>query len=169
MNLRLVLSVTVLSCATAQAQVIGWRGDGTGVMPADCKPVTEWDGKTGKSIVWKTPLPNHGTGSPIVVSKKVIVVCEPGYPAGVAAPLLMCFDADTGKELWRQQMDPFVKLPQAQREQVTALRAEYWDLLRKLHTMYVEWEDSTDEARKAVLQAEARKLFGQPFDKRTDS
>ena len=137
MNQIALLSVAVLSCLAAHAQMIGWRGDGTGVMPPDCKPETEWDGTSGKNIVWKAPLPNHGNSSPIVVGRKVLVTCEPGYPAGVDAPLLMCFDADSGKELWRQQMDPFVKLPTSQRRQLTALRAEYWDLLRKAHTMYV--------------------------------
>ena len=32
-----------------------------------------WDGKSGKNILWKTPLPRRGLSSPIVWSNRVVI------------------------------------------------------------------------------------------------
>jgi hypothetical protein len=59
---RIVLPVILtglLAVAThtnAAENVIGWRGDGwSGVMPADCRPPTEFNGVTGKNLCQKKP------------------------------------------------------------------------------------------------------------------
>ena len=69
--------------------MIGSRYDGTGVYPPGCTPVTKWP--EARNIVWKTPLPNMGNGSPICVGERVFVMCEPGWTHD--APLLVCVDA----------------------------------------------------------------------------
>ena len=130
--------------------MIGWRHDGTGVFPEDCQPVAEWDLATDKNIVWRTPLPNHGNGSPIAVGKKVFVVVEPGYPAGADTPILMCFDGDSGKELWQAPIDPFTTLPASEQKQMTELRALYWSNLRLAHGLLHRYVNG-DEAAGAEL------------------
>ncbi len=155
----LIAALLVMAIAAPAPAMIGWRHDGTGHFPDDCKPVRQWDGQSGKNIVWKTPLPNFGNGSPIVVGRKAFVVCEPGYPEGVDAPLLVCIDANNGDILWRRQMDPFTQLPAAERAKVTALRAEYWAKLRQVNTMAAAYAD-VDEKGKAAIQAEAKRIFG---------
>ncbi len=51
----------------------GWRGprgDGTS---AEAEVPTEWDGKTGTNILWKTPIPGSGYSSPIVSAGAIFV------------------------------------------------------------------------------------------------
>ena len=75
---------------------IGWRGDGSGIFPG-ATPVTEWDHKSGKNIIWKAETPYWGSSSPIVVDGKVITACEPH--------VLLAYDAKTGKLLWHNSSD----------------------------------------------------------------
>ena len=79
---------------------VGWRGDGTGRFPG-ATPVAEWDLSSGKNIVWKTDLPSANS-SPIVAAGKVLLTCEPN--------VLVCLDADRGKELWRAQPSVFAAM-----------------------------------------------------------
>jgi outer membrane protein assembly factor BamB len=69
-----------------------FRGpNGTGTSSDKDIPVT-W---TEKNILWKTPLRGTGHSSAIVVKGKVFLLT-----ATQKERLLLCFDADTGKELW---------------------------------------------------------------------
>jgi len=67
------------------------RGLGDGQFPA-ATPVTKWDFKTGKNIIWRCPLPGWGYSSPIVVGDKAFVTCDWNK--------LICIDVRTGKILW---------------------------------------------------------------------
>jgi outer membrane protein assembly factor BamB len=69
---------------------VGWRGDGSGQYPA-AKPVGQWSAK--KNVLWKADV-GAGTSSPILVGSRLFVTAEPD--------LLICVNADTGKELWRK-------------------------------------------------------------------
>jgi hypothetical protein len=81
----------------------GWprfRGPGgAGAAPAANAP-TDWDGPSGKGILWKTPLPLSGDSSPLVWDGKVFVTA-----ADKTAREVCCFDADTGKMLWRKRVE----------------------------------------------------------------
>ncbi len=96
----------------------GWRGPtGLGYTSEKDLPLT-WDGKTGKNILWKTPI--HGGGknnpefatpgwsSPIVWGDRIFVTTAT-FPAGlaekerrssIAQHHILCFDAKDGKQLW---------------------------------------------------------------------
>jgi hypothetical protein len=99
---RAITSVLILPCIFAGValteQLAGYRRDGTGICP-DCTPPTTW---TEKDVLWETPLPSWGTGSPSYVAGKLFVFCEPA--PGFDFPLLVCLDAKTGAELWRRKV-----------------------------------------------------------------
>ncbi len=86
---------------------VGWRGDGTGCFPG-ATPVSEWDCKTGKNVLWKVDTPYWGTTSPIVAKGRVLTACEPC--------VLLCYDANSGELLWhnsRDQLDVVLQPQQA--------------------------------------------------------
>jgi len=73
-----------------------FRGyDSLGVAEYTNAPIS-WDGKSGKNILWTTPLVRRGLSSPIVWSNRVIVTTGDTEMREVE-----CFDADTGKVLWQ--------------------------------------------------------------------
>lgn len=69
---------------------VGWRGDGGGRYPA-ASPPAKWSAKD--NVLWATDV-GAGQSSPIVVGSRVLVTAEPD--------VLVCLDAASGKELWRQ-------------------------------------------------------------------
>jgi outer membrane protein assembly factor BamB len=68
----------------------GWRGDGSGRYPS-AVPVTRWSAK--EKVLWKSEV-GTGHSSPVVVGQRVFITAEPD--------LLLCLDAETGRELWRK-------------------------------------------------------------------
>lgn len=68
-----------------------------------------------KNLQWKVELPGPGSSSPIIVGDRVLVSCWSGYglsrqePGDIKALKLhlLCFDRSTGKELWKQTIDPY--------------------------------------------------------------
>ncbi len=68
----------------------GWRGDGTGQY-APATPPTKWSAK--ENILWKTEV-GAGSSAPVLAGNRIFVTAEPD--------LLVCVDADSGKELWRK-------------------------------------------------------------------
>ena len=72
--------------------MVGFRGNGSGIYSARNIPTT-WDIASGKNILWSAPLPECALSEPISIAGKVFVCCEP--------ELLVCYDATTGKELWK--------------------------------------------------------------------
>gem|GEM_PF-4769520 len=71
----------------------GLQGDGSGQFPG-ATPVTEWDFRTGRNIIWRAMLPNWGYSSPIVVGDKVFVTTDWNK--------LICLDARDGRTLWQR-------------------------------------------------------------------
>jgi outer membrane protein assembly factor BamB len=69
---------------------VGWRGDGGGQFPS-ANPVTRW--KAGENILWKSEV-GAGHSSPIIVGRRLLIASEPD--------VLVCLDAETGRELWRK-------------------------------------------------------------------
>jgi outer membrane protein assembly factor BamB len=78
----------------------GWRGprgDGTS---SETGAITQWSGDQGseQNIRWKTAIPGKGHASPIVWGQRVFVVtCDEDRHER----LLLCYDADSGRELWK--------------------------------------------------------------------
>jgi len=58
-------------------------------------------------VLWRTPLPNTGESTPIVAGGRVFLTCHTPMTAD-AQPgqeiYAMCFDANSGKELWRREL-----------------------------------------------------------------
>lgn len=69
---------------------VGWRGDGSGQYPS-ADPLTTW--KAEENVLWKSEV-GKGHSSPIVVGRRVFITSEPD--------VLVCLDAETGRELWRK-------------------------------------------------------------------
>jgi outer membrane protein assembly factor BamB len=159
--LALAMFMVGLSFLPAKAAdlplMVGFRGDGTGRFPPDCRPPAEFDGITGQKLVWKVPLPNFSNSSPIVVGRKVFVVCDPGWPEGQDCAVLLCLDAETGKELWRREIDEFAVFSPQEAQAARDLRAEFYRRIRRLNRIMYEYQ-SADEAKKASLYEEARQI-----------
>ena len=139
---------------SAMAGSIGFRGDGTGVLPADAKPPAEFDGVTGKNLVWKSPLPNFSNGSPICVGKKVFVVTDVGWPANAEGdvPHLLCFDAETGKQLWSRPIDAYDALPKEKAEPLRKERAQLWADYRKANEAAAPATEAASQGRPKVAE-----------------
>lgn len=63
------------------------------------KPPIEWDGGTGKNILWKIPVPLPGYNSPIVWGKQIFFSGSDGKIQEIYS-----LDAQTGNILWRKEI-----------------------------------------------------------------
>ena len=82
-----------------------WRGPrGAGVADAGSPPST-WS--RSEHVVWSAELPGWGTSSPVVRDDQVFVTSQTGQ-ANQPMLWLLCFDRTTGRELWRQSVEPGV-------------------------------------------------------------
>ena len=110
------LAFSMLCCvvlaATCEAE--NWarfRGpNGTGISESKSIPL-EWNNET--NLKWSADLPGKGSSSPVVFGDQVFVTSytgygldrkNPGNPADLKRHLI-CFDRNTGKELWRTTVD----------------------------------------------------------------
>jgi outer membrane protein assembly factor BamB len=74
-----------------------FRGPGGLGISAYANVPQTWDGKSGKGILWKTPVPLPGNNSPVVWGKHVFL-----SGADPRRREVYCFDAEHGKLLWQQ-------------------------------------------------------------------
>ncbi len=68
---------------------------------------TFFSGTLGTNIRWRAKLPNTGQGTPVVIGNRVFVQCHEPIAADTETSSLtigLCFDARTGKELWRRNI-----------------------------------------------------------------
>jgi outer membrane protein assembly factor BamB len=78
-----------------------FRGPGgLGISPYTNAPAT-WNGTTGEGILWKTKVPLPGHNSPVVWEDHVFLSGADANDREV-----YCFDASSGKLLWRQAVEP---------------------------------------------------------------
>jgi outer membrane protein assembly factor BamB len=68
---------------------------GSGISPFANVP-DDWDGPSGKNILWKTPVPLSGNSSPVIVAGRVFLTAADDKQRQV-----YCFDAASGKMLWQ--------------------------------------------------------------------
>jgi outer membrane protein assembly factor BamB len=72
-----------------------WRGpDRNGIAPKQNPPL-KWSEK--ENILWQSPVPGRGHGSPIVVGNRVFLATAEHDPDSQS---VLCFDRNTGKQLW---------------------------------------------------------------------
>jgi outer membrane protein assembly factor BamB len=130
----------------------GYRGDGTCVERTGNPPI-EWDGATGKNILWAAPLPNWNLGCPIPVGDRVLVMSEPDRDSDW--PSLVCLDAKDGKVIWKKELDHFAMagLPEAQVAEARKAWHDSLEALRNLYRMRHVYATATDkEAAKKTLE-----------------
>lgn len=76
-----------------------FRGpDGLGRTGATGLPV-DWDGPTGRNILWKSPLPRPGFNSPILWGERLFLTGADGEVREI-----YCYDSATGALLWRHDV-----------------------------------------------------------------
>ena len=84
-----------------------FRGPGgSGIAPPGDYP-TSWDAKTGKGIVWKSPVPLAAPNSPIVWGDRVFL-----SGATKDKREVYCYDAATGAMLWQRPVDNITGSPE---------------------------------------------------------
>ncbi|WP_425615900.1 PQQ-binding-like beta-propeller repeat protein [Anatilimnocola sp. NA78] len=94
------LLVAICSAPALAADWLQFRGSDNSSVAASARVPTEFS--ADKNIAWKSPLVGKGVSGPIVVGKKVFVTASSG--AVVQDRLhVLCFDADSGKQLWHRQ------------------------------------------------------------------
>lgn len=109
-----------------------------------------------------------GIRPPVVAGKLVFVTCEPGWKADW--PLLVCLDADTGKELWRRELNhlPVSRLSADQRFEAAKAWHEFLDGWARGYRAMALWRGGDDaakaEANKQLASAGFRPRGGKPGD-----
>ncbi len=74
-----------------------WRGPNrNGVAEANQTPPLQWDDE--KNILWKSPVPGRGYGSPIVVGDKIFLATSDEEQE---IQSVLCYDRNSGKQLWK--------------------------------------------------------------------
>jgi outer membrane protein assembly factor BamB len=77
-----------------------WRGpDRNGIARAEQKPPLKWN--ESENVLWKSPVPGRGHGSPTVVGDQVFLAAAD--PENEAQSVL-CFHRQTGKQLWQAEV-----------------------------------------------------------------
>lgn len=71
---------------------------GSGISPYTNIP-DEWDGPSGKNIIWKSPVPMPGNSSPVVVAGRIFLT-----GADKNQRQVYCYEAKTGKLLWQRDV-----------------------------------------------------------------
>lgn len=103
MNLTIrtvVLSLLIASpVAATAADWLQFRGtDNRSVAASEPVPAT-WDEQ--ENVAWKAALPGEGVSSPIVVGNRVVVTASSGPNQDRLH--VLCFDVESGKQLWHRQ------------------------------------------------------------------
>src|SRR5262245_20715170 len=76
-----------------------WRGPLRNGIAAPQNVPVEWS--ETKNVIWKTPVPGRGHGSPIVVGSRIFLESADEQ---AKTQSVLCFDRATGKEAWRQEI-----------------------------------------------------------------
>lgn len=59
------------------------------------------------NVLWRTPLPNTGESTPVVAGGRIFITCHTPMSEDSESGqdiFGMCFDSDTGEELWRRRL-----------------------------------------------------------------
>ncbi len=78
----------------------GFRGPGGNGIAFQKNIPTSWDGKSGKNFRWKSAIPLPGYNSPVFWNEKVFL-----SGASENSREVYCFDAGSGKILWKSAVD----------------------------------------------------------------
>jgi outer membrane protein assembly factor BamB len=88
-----------------------FRGPGGNGVASPQDPPTDWDGASGRNILWKAEVPRSGRNSPVVWGDRVFL-----SGGDASAREVFCWDAETGKLRWRtvvpRKAGPAATLPE---------------------------------------------------------
>ncbi len=87
-----------------------FRGPGSTGVASDRNPPVDWDGESGRNVVWKTKVPLSGLSSPVVWDSAVFLTGA-GTDAGGVRNEVYRFDADSGELVWTASVGPFPGSP----------------------------------------------------------
>jgi len=97
---------TFPTLAELRANYPNFRGsEGIGVTYQKNTPV-EWNGGSGKNILWKVRVPKPGFSTPIIWGNQLFVT-----GADAQARMVYCYDKNTGKLLWEGAADKIAGSP----------------------------------------------------------
>lgn len=96
----LVALVLLAGLAASGADWLRFRGVNNGVS-TDRAPPTKFSLAEKQNVAWQVDLPAKGASSPICVGGKVIVTASGGVRQDRI--YVLCYDAQTGAELWRRE------------------------------------------------------------------
>jgi len=117
-HVRTAQPAAVMSPASRDAIKRNWpnlRGPFGQGIAYHVTPPTDFDATTGKNVRWKTPIPKPGASSPVVWEGRVFLT-----GADENAREIYCFDAASGKTLWRRTAEQPAELPEVSEEIVHA-------------------------------------------------
>ncbi len=104
-------SVILLLLAVTAVSAADWprfRGEnGAGIAADDAATPVEWS--ADKNVKWSVDLPGQGVSCPIVVGDKVLVTSWSGAGPEDLVRHLSCYDRNSGKELWKKDIEPAVE------------------------------------------------------------
>jgi outer membrane protein assembly factor BamB len=118
--MRLFAVGVVAVTLAAQPEWPQFRGPGASGIGSGSPPV-EWNGESGRNILWKAPIPGLGHASPIVWGDRIFLTSavpvsgEPELRLGLYGDIkpvegegaqsftVYCLDRATGKVLWERR------------------------------------------------------------------
>jgi len=77
-----------------------FRGPGGNAIAYQKNIPIEWDGASGKNILWKQPVPIHAYNSPVIWGNKLFL-----SGASATSREVYCYDRNKGKLLWTAKAD----------------------------------------------------------------
>ncbi len=140
-----LLGLTLLFCAALQADLLGWRGDGTGRFP-DTTPPTAWTKEQG--VVWSTPMPGSSNSSPILVGNRLFVCSDP--------TTLICVNLADGTILWQKTNNYEEVLSPEQVAEMNADKAAAEPLRAQIKTVEEELAKLKDAINKEPNNADLK-------------
>jgi len=94
------IEVDLVTLATTSANWPWWRGPNrNGIASADQKPPLMWSEQ--ENILWKSPIPGRGHGSPTIVGDQIFLATA---EQDREIQSVLCFDRNTGKPLWQTEI-----------------------------------------------------------------
>jgi len=103
-----VADFSLTSEATAQSPTKGWptfRGPGRTAVAPDMGLLTEWP-KEGPKLLWEVSGAGRGYSSLAIVDGRIYTLGDAPTTADDQDEYLLCFDQNTGKQLWRSKTGP---------------------------------------------------------------
>lgn len=76
-----------------------WRGPNRNGVAHDQKPPLKWS--ETENVLWKTPIPGRGHGSPTVVGNSIYLATADEQ---TQVQSVLCFDRKTGRRIWKKDL-----------------------------------------------------------------